>query len=327
MSHLHWLIWEPASEDIGRLKDSALASNRLRSAPSLDAALNLGWSISFGEDVVKNSSVVIVGKIGVKNLSERQPRWITQIKEAKKSSKVFIDYTDHLLGYEAEMSNFYRHSLSLVDGAIVPSASMEGLLSAYSNVPIALIEDPLETPLNSPKQTQGLPVTLLWFGHSTNIQFLIDFLKTGFLFGDKFRLIVLSNEVGLNYFANSQISSAAQIEIQMALWSAQSMLEAAKISDACIIPSDITSPNKMGASANRLLTSLALGLPVAADNLLSYIDFSDYYCNIRSKEFRDFLKNPAFYKKQVHDAQLSVLPSFSMRAIERKWQLFFESNF
>lgn len=327
MGHLHWLISGSASKDIGLLKNSPLASIRLRCAPSIDAALKLGWTVSFGETVVKNASVLIVGKIGANNLSERQPHWLSQIKEAKKNAKVYLDYTDHHLGYESEMSNFYRHSLSLLDGAIAPSEAMRQLLSSYWTGPITLVEDPLEIPLNAFKQSQGEPVTFLWFGHSTNIQFLIDFLRTGFQAGDKFRLIVLSNEIGLNHFASSQVSSAAQIEIQMALWSIETMLEASKISDACMIPSDINAPNKMGASANRLLTALALGLPVAADNLLSYMDFSDYYCNIRSEEFRDFLKNPALYKRQVQDAQLSVLPSFSMKAIGKKWQQFFESNF
>lgn len=124
------------------------------------------------------------------------------------------------------------------------------------------------------------------------------------------------------FFVNSSIISAAQIEIQLAIWPLEIMVEAARHADACIIPSNLTSDQKIGDSSNRLLTALALGLPVAAYNVLSYLPFSKYYCDIRSHKFRDLLKNPLMFKSAVDDAQIKVLPSYLLSSIEKDWETF-----
>lgn len=325
MAHLHWLVPGPTSRETTSLKNSFLASIRLRCFPSICAANGLGWEISFGENVPPSPSVVIVGKIGSNNLSWRKPRWIEQMSAARKTARIYIDYTDHHLGFESEMSDFYRQAISLIDGAITPSSSMNSLLSQFWAGPIACIQDPFEVELNPPKLVASAPVTLLWFGHSSNMQFLIDFLGDGFRAGDQIRLIVLSNEAGLEYFMKSQIISAAKIEVQLAIWSSAAMVEAAMHADACIIPSSLTSARKIGVSSNRLLTALALGLPVAADNILSYLPFSKYYCDIRSDKFRNLLKNPLIFKADVEEAQVRVLPSYSLSAIEKDWEKFLKA--
>lgn len=322
MTHLHWLIPGLTSKETSTLKNSSLASVRLRCFPSICAAVNLGWTISFGEIVPPHPSVVIVGKIGSNSLSSRQPYWLSQIADVRKIAKVYVDYTDHHLGFQSEMSDFYRQVFSLIDGAITPSSSMKDLLSQFWVGPINRIEDPIEIALQPPKVVASNPITLLWFGHSSNIHFLVDFLRDGFCSADQIRLIVLSNEVGLDFFLKSSIISAAQIEIQLAIWSLEIMVEAATHADACIIPSNLTSDQKIGASSNRLLTALALGLPVAADNVLSYLPFSKYYCDIRSHKFRDLLKNPLMFKSTVDNAQIKVLPAYSLGAIEKDWETF-----
>jgi hypothetical protein len=84
-------------------------------------------------------------------------------------------------------------------------------------------------------------------------------------------------------------------------------------------------PQKIGASSNRLLTALALGLPVAADNVMSYLDFSNSYCDIRSHEFRDLLKNPLMFKDKINNVQNTVLPSYDMNVIEKDWEQFLKN--
>lgn len=315
VTYLHWLIPE-----VGELKRSHLASMRLRTTPSITAAQSLGWRVTVGENISGTPSILLIGKIGVDNIEVRQERWLDRIRKTKGSAKIFFDYTDHHLGHLSPMSHFYEYAIKEVDGCIVPSKSMAELLLSKWDGPTSIIEDPIEIDAFPPKEFAGHPVTLLWFGHSSNIDFLINFLSAGFNADDHIRLIVLSNEAGLNHLANSNLVTSAKIEFNLALWSLDNMVEAAKIADMCIIPSDLSNPKKMGASSNRLITALTLGLPTAADNLPSYREFANYFCDLQSNSFREMLANPSQFNSIVNKAQTELGPRFRMKKIEQDWK-------
>lgn len=312
---LHWLIPE-----VGELKKSHLASIRLRAAPSISGAEELGWRVAYGENILGAPSILIVGKIGANSIEVRQNLWLEEIQKAKKTAKIFLDYTDHHLGFNSPMTAFYQAVINQVDVCIVPSDSMSNLLASRWSGPIQVIEDPLEVSSSPPKQSSSKPITLLWFGHSSNIDFLIKFLSTQFYVGDHIRLIVLSNEMGLNHFAGSNPSSSAKIEFNLALWSVENMIEAAKISDVCIIPGDLNDARKIGVSSNRLITALTLGLPTAADNLPSYKEFSNYYCDLRGVEFREMLSDPLKFTPMVAGAQTALMHRFGIGKIKQDWK-------
>ncbi len=323
MSHLHWLTPVEFASELDDLRGSRLASIRLRVAPSISAAQTLGWKVTVGENISGAPSTILIGKIGANNIEVREELWLDQIRKAKRSTKIFLDYTDHHLGWDSPMSHFYELAIKEVDGCVVPSQGMAELLLSKWGGPISIIEDPLEVNVSPPKAHTNKPVTLLWFGHSSNIDFLINFLSTGFNSSDHIRLIVLSNEAGLNYFANSNLVSPEKIEFNLALWSLDNMTEAAKIADMCIIPSDLSNPKKMGASSNRLITALTLGLPTAADNLPSYQEFASYYCDLRSNSFREMLVDPSKFSRAVSKAQAELSSRFSMGKIQQVWKTFF----
>jgi hypothetical protein len=323
MHKLHWLIPVGSVPEIAELIKSHLASIRLRAAPSIAAAQSLGWSAAVGENISGAPSIILIGKIGANNIKVRQERWLDQIRKTKGSAKILLDYTDHHLGFDSSMSHFYESAIKEVDGCIVPSKSMAELLLSKWDGPISIIEDSVEVDAFPPKAFSGHPVTLLWFGHSSNIDFLINFLSKGFNAGDHIRLIVLSNEAGLNHFANSNLVTPAKIEFNLALWSLDNMVEAAKIADMCIIPSDLSNPKKIGVSSNRLMTALTLGLPTAADNLPSYKEFAGFYCDLRSSCFREMLVNPSKFRHTVNKAQAELSSQFSMGKIQQDWKTFF----
>lgn len=320
--HLHYLTHCSSGETLERLSQSNLASIRLRSIPAIRAAKSLEWEVSFGETMLETPSIVLIGKIGSQNIEVRQKLWLEEIQRMKQNSQIFLDYTDHHLGFNSPMTSFYEAAIQLVDGCIVPSASMASLLTKFWKGPISIIEDPIEIECFAPKEVSKKPTTLLWFGHPANIDFLIKFIESGFLEGDSIRFIVLSNEVGLNHFASSNLSSKANIEFNLALWSSENMTEAARIADMCIIPSDLNDSKKRGASSNRLITALALGLPTAADNLPSYQEFAKYYCSLQGNDFRDILNDPAKYGSRVSKAQIELIPRFRMHKIEQDWKNF-----
>ena len=322
---IHWLI--PGSyksaEDLHR---SNLASIRMRAGLVAKFARGIQIEFSAGDHINTKADIIVVGKIGADCQNGRADLWIRQLSEAKRQSKIIIfDYTDHHLGSNASsMGIFYKKTLPLLHQAVVPSTRMLKLFSPFSKQKITVIEDPIEvqtiTP-NIPVATDSL--TFLWFGHATNIPFLVDYLRNDFLCDAQFRLLVLSNGVGLEILASHQQRMRSTIKLDLAEWSLPSMISASKASHGCLIPSDLNDPQKSGASSNRLITAFALGLPVSADPLESYAPFSDYFHNIRETPQSVFCKQLAVYSKHVKLAQETIVPSFSEDAIAQKWKNFF----
>ena len=289
-------------------------------------ARSIQIEFSAGDHINTKADVIVVGKIGADCQNGRADLWIRQLSEAKKKFKIIIlDYTDHHLGsITSSMGIFYKKTLPLMDQAIVPSTRMLKLFSPFSKQKVAVIEDPIEVqtiPPKTPAVTDLL--TLLWFGHATNIPFLVSYLQNYFLCDTQFRLLVLSNRPGLEILATHQQHMRSSIKFDLAEWSLPSMMSASKASHGCLIPSDLNDSRKSGASSNRLITAFALGLPVSADLLESYAPFSDYFHNIRETPLSVFSQQLALYSKCVKLAQGTVVPSFSEDAIAKKWKDFF----
>jgi hypothetical protein len=317
-NHIHYLTFG-GSSSIEVLQQSTLASVRLRICPSIKTMLSKHWRVTTGDQVVGVPQKIVATKIGANDINKRSREWLEQIKRHKSSgAQIYLDYTDHHLGFESIMSDFYRQVMVLVDKAITPSKGMQNALSNFYKKTIEIIEDPIEISIQAIKPINQ-PITILWFGHASNIEYLVQFLNSGFHLGDSIRLIILSNEVGLHMLSQVRIESPAKIECQTGIWSSELMLLAASKSDVCIIPSNPSDSRKSGASSNRLITALALGLPVAADHLDSYVEFSDFYADIRGAEFRKLLLDPASFHKQVDLAQKTVIPRFSMAKSEVAW--------
>lgn len=319
MPSIYWLI--PLNSDLGTPPSSSnLASIRLRSAVCIDALKAASLSVDHGESISLGVRKIIIGKIGAHDISNRTASWLNQISRAKDvGAKIFLDYTDHHLGFESPMRDFYRKALPLVDHCISSSEYISFLLQEQFSGPITVIEDAVEIASIKPKEylcTQ--PTTALWFGHSTNIHYLIDFINSSQFLLNGNNLIVLSNEAGLGIFSETTLRINSPAQIKLGLWSPDVMLQAAMVSDFCIIPSNLSDSRKLGVSSNRLITAFALGLPTAADHLPSYQKYSDYYVDIRSSKFFHLAENPLLFN-QVTNAQSKLLKKYSFEKIGSDW--------
>jgi hypothetical protein len=322
--HIHILIpgTYKTHED---LEISHLASIRFRAAIIAKYLPQHGSTVSFGETIPETSNIIIVGKIGV-DLQKREKIWLNQIESAKnKKIKILIDYTDNHLGYKTVMQNFYKSAFKLSDYIITPSDHLKILLNNNFSKEIFVIPDALEVPVLSPKisKTNGI----LWFGHNTNINYLINFLEEFPKTHEVFKLIVVSNDVGLNILANHRFQKKIGLKVSLQKWSPKALIEASKISDICIIPSDRNDPRKSGVSSNRLITSLALGLPTVAEIMSSYAEFSKYFFNIRSNSLSEIMSNSSSYetKKLISEAQQKIVPKFLPQAIGQQWTKLFKN--
>ena len=321
--HSHWLIdWpEKNPPTLDDLAQSNLASIRLRTVVAQRSILRQGWQISQGEKIYAKPTVVFIGKIGGRNIEQRTIYWLQQLEAAKASGcRIIMDYTDHHLGYDSPLKPFYAQLLKIIDRAVCSSDSMALLLKKHFQIDSSVIPDLLEIEPRIPKKKKTVgQTTALWFGHSTNIVYLIEFIKHKLKPKNKTRIIVLTNEVGISQIRKAEINLSANLRIEIGLWSIKNMLGAAMESDACIIPSNTNDIRKMAVSNNRLITAIALGLPVAATMLSSYREFSSYIYNIDSEGINDFLANPNITVHRIVEAQNTFLPRYRETNLMKEW--------
>jgi hypothetical protein len=323
--HIHILVSE-IYKTLEDLQISNMASVRLRIAIIVKYLSQHGSTVSFGKTIPETSNIIFVGKIDKDDIKKRQKLWLNQIKFAKnKNIKIFVDYTDHHLGFDSELRFFYEAVLKLADYFITPSDHLKILLNKYFSKEIFVIPDPIEVPVLSPKisKTNGI----LWFGHSSNIQYLINFLEECPKTYEVFKLIVVSNKVGLDYLYNHRFQSKIRFKVSLQKWSMESLIAASKISDVCIIPSDPEDPRKSGVSSNRLITSIALGLPTLAEIMPSYAEFSKYFFDIKSNSLSEIMSNSSSYetKRLISEAQQKIVPKFLPQAISQQWTKLFKN--
>lgn len=294
------------------------------------------------------SKIIVIGKY-LDDDPSRHSRWLENVKQAKcQGCKAILDYTDHhlfhavrtthsiltikdqptLLKQEAARRDFYAKLVPLIDVAVCSSENLKCKLEKYFPGPVVVIEDAIDDyPILQPASALSTPLTGLFFGHGTNISYLFrDFL---FKIDRPLRIVVLTNEDMLPAFqqriASRHVRVPTNIDIEFAGWSLKAMVAATNISNFCLIPSDPDDPRKSGASANRLITAFALGLPTCADMIESYRPYKDFFVDIRSNEFLEFIHNPIAYASMVIQAQKDIVPLFRKDVIEQKWSDLFES--
>lgn len=302
-----------------------MASVRLRAAVAAQAIAAQGWQVSVGDHIAAQATDVLIGKIGSSDIAQRAPYWLMQLQASRSAgAQLWLDYTDHHLGFDSPMQGFYRAVLPLVTLAVVPSAAMQQLLNEAWSGATAVVVDALDVPICAPKPRRAAAKqTALWFGHASNARYLLRFLQDNPWLADKLQVLALSNEPGIEILATGY--RVGPIALHCLPWSAQATVEAAAIADLALIPSDPSDPRKSGVSANRLVTALALGLPVAADLLPAYESHRRYFSDIRSAQLGVLLTEDTSRCQCVREAQQNVVPRYTSAAVQRDWMALFVS--
>lgn len=307
------------------LKQSNLPSIRLRAAVCIEALVKNHCAAVFSD--AKNASAastLIVGKLDFTSDPTRPQRWLKYIDIARqRGARIVIDYTDHHLGTGTPADHFYRAAFGSADLAICSSTRLAQLIYPFFEGTIQMIEEPIEVPIVPPVLRNEKIKTSLWVGHATNLPYLLDFLCNDFSLKEPMRLIAMTNAYPLAE-KNARLLTKphlANLEICIVPWSLPDMVTVASLSDACWIPAGVKSQRKSGASSNRLLTALALGLPVAADELESYLPFRKYFASLHTPEFSTLMSNPDIYFGGVIEAQTYIAQNYTRDAIGQQWQL------
>lgn len=325
LGHLHFLT-AGRNLSVQELACNVLASVRLRLAPGVRAAGQLGFSVSAGDFIPPNASHIFVGKIVKVDYENRRKSWTNQIIE-KKTAGCFValDYTDHHLKAESLLSSFYKSVMGYADAIVVPNQYLAQSLRSESQVraPIHVIEDPVECGVKPPIHLRGLHKhrRALWFGHDSNLPFLLSYLAV-WPEEAPAQLDIVTSKEALGLIANSKVSSPRVIDVTFHEWTIHKVEELAQESPICIIPSD-TQTHKSFASANRLVTSLVLGLPTVATAIPSYEEFAPYFYRLGSDEERDAFKNPEGLLDQITEFQRKFAKRFSMETATANWAALF----
>ena len=323
MIKIHWLIpYDNLTEE--SIVNANLASIRMRLGAAILGSRQTNLSISFGQNII-DADFVVIGKIGATNNSLREDLWLNQIEQQKKlGKKIILDYTDDHLNFESPMTSFYERSLPYLNAAITSSPFLADRLKQKIKCFTEIIPDAIEVPIFKPKIRENDSRNILWFGHASNINYLIEFINTFKNMKQKTTLFILTNEPGVVIFNQTKFNIDKNLSIQLGLWSIQAMINTSKFCDLIIIPSDPSDPKKAGVSSNRLITALALGLPTAACVMESYKEYDQYFTDIDSEKFIELIDNPDKFHNQVLEAQDKIIPQFTQEAIGQKWINFFE---
>ena len=318
---IHWLVpYDNPSSDT--ILNSNLASIRLRLGCLLKQK---NYEVTFGSNIPNNPYALVIGKIGASNNNIRENLWINQITEQRKwGAKIILDYTDDHLNFNSPMTSFYEKSLPYIHAAVTSSTFLADKLKQKSKFFIETIPDAIEVPIFKPKINQNNSKNIFWFGHASNINYLINFISQWRNLKQKTTLFTLTNEQGVIIFNQAKFNTDKNLSIQLGLWSIQAMINTSKFCDLIIIPSDPSDPKKAGVSSNRLITALALGLPTAASVMGSYKEYAQYFIDIDSEKFIELIDHPDNFHNQVLEAQDKIIPQFTQEAIGKKWINFFE---
>jgi hypothetical protein len=323
---LHWLT--PFGGKLSDLESVNLASVRLRAAVALRVAERADWHYSFGPKTDLNPRVtglcVVVGKLGSNDVERLASAWLENLTQAKKrvsGCRILVDYTDHHLGAETELSDFYRALLPLADAVVVSSSALAIQLQPHFSGSVFVVPDALEVPITPPVRHQHAPTRALWFGHGTNLIYLAQALAPmgRQLQGAPLELRVLSNRPALEQFKRVLTAIPEGIALRAGDWSVAAMQAHAAECDFCLLPSDPHDARKMGVSSNRLLTALAMGLPVAASPLASYKEFSEFFLDLETGGLLELVRAPVQFHGMVERAQQTVLNDYLAPSMQMRW--------
>jgi len=323
---IHWFNPGNTSNDLEILISSNLASTRLRTAVACKNFISKNYEVTIGDSIINEPNIIFIGKIG--GDIKRFEYWLNQLIKIKENKvKIYLDYTDNHLGFESPMRKFYEYFVKISDHIIVPSEKMKDNIKNYWTGPTTVIPDIVEVEMTSPKYNINKIPRLLWFGHASNIEYLVNYVKKESLIDNKkIHLTVMSNLNGLELF-NKNLNFNSKFEnINLLRWSKEFMSEVAKKTDISLIPSSKEDPKKSGVSSNRLLTSLALGLPTLATTMPSYEEFDKYFLDINIYSINDMIKNLKIQKALVVKAQNTILKKYSKDNISELWLDLIETN-
>lgn len=325
---IEWLCAAPI-RSLQDLFESNLASIRLRTAVGITAARALGIESLVSDGKTNhNVAAIVVGKLDYITDTGRSERWLCRLKHLKENgTKIVVDYTDNHIATASLAASFYREAINISDLVVTSSHKLFEHVKNYTGRDSIVLDDPIEVSIYKPIAKKNSTKTALWFGHASNLPYLFDYLVNQYKSITNRRLIVMTNthQFPDHYVELLDTPNLRNLEILVVPWSKKDLITAASISDFCLIPAGLDDSRKSGASSNRLLTSLALGLPTLADQLDSYTPFKKYFSDIKATKIDDMFDNPEQWFIALEEVQKFINTENNMKSAEKRWANFIKN--
>lgn len=322
--NIEWLV-PIAGCTLEMARKSNLASIRIRSALCAQVVEKSGGITRFSDGFDQTCpDVLLIGKIDNITDPMRSGRWLNHVNACKaKGSRIVVDYTDHHLATQGPNAQFYQAIIELADIFICSSRILELHLHNFGVDKVCVIADPIEVDILPPKNIRNNVVCALWFGHATNFPYFMDFLRSLKNFSQPFKIFSITNAYPLPQSKIAQISALLPEHIDVAFlpWSMDTLMKVAGVCDCAVIPAGVSDPRKSGASANRLLTAMALGLPTFADPLDSYMEFQEFFKFLTPDHLAQFINQPEVsWSSRVLEVQKIIMKKYTTDAIGNQWR-------
>ena len=158
------------------------------------------------------------------------------------------------------MGEFYREIKSSVSGLILPSEKMKDNISGDWSGFTKVISDPVEVDFIDPDRPKAdyNNMTALWFGHNSNLPYLLNYMATSMHRCPPKRLVILTNNMPTEVVKEGAKMAPKGMKIQLENGRKTQCERRQKASHYALIPSNKDDLRKSGVSPGRLLTSLAL---------------------------------------------------------------------
>ena len=309
MTHVHIFSLDDNKQS---LLVSNAASNRLRLSYIVEAAESNGMYCTMGLFIPSSVKIIFVGKITVGFGEVVIEPFLKELNACK--AIIIIDYTDDWLSQKNHPNCIlYQKIMQIASAVVVPNKGLSKKIIKLKKK-CHVVPDGLDIigPF-APKEKNNEVNEVLWFGHSSNLTSIINYLDDEF--GQKeFRLNILTTKPGLEYFSNFDFKPYRGFKTSLFPWSIDNLKNVARRCDFSLLPT-----NKPLASANRLLTSFNLGLPVITSSIECYEPFSKFYAEIGTKEVSRLFDNPSRWNEKIIDAQNKAQKIFNKEKIVQRW--------
>ncbi len=251
-------------------------------------------------------------------------------KAKAEGMRVLVDYTDDIVAGGDHRAPWTLQLLQGADRVVCASEPLASSVrrSGIDSPRIGVIPDPVEgerQPVHCLPE-QGKPLRVVWFGHPTNLQPLLQLLHPldGFRDHADFTLEIVA---GLPPQQLAQLRSQLRqfprrYAISLTPWNGQaSVFEALQRSQVALIPIDTHGP-KAAVSNNRLTEALWAGSFVVASPVASYLPFRDasWLGDDLVAGLRWSIDNSGSLPAMVASGQERIAAGFAPPAIALQWQ-------
>jgi hypothetical protein len=274
----------------------------------------------------EGADAVIFGKLPEVEAVDRYTLALAAELRAR-GTKVLADFSDDHFMHPAT-GPVYRALANAVDRVTASTPALAQVLAAHTAAPVSVITDPVEGPRGEPRTGSGAadrPMSLLWFGHPTNL----DTLKHGLRQMEpaqtpySLTLVTMPRVGGENIVREvSERWHGTGRTCRLVPWSVAAVFQALRECDAVVIPSDPYDHRKQVKSPNRFTEALWAGRFVLAHPLPAYEALAAYgwVGDDLGEGLRWYAGNCAAARQRIEAGQAVVEERHTPRAVARHWK-------